>query len=161
MSILELIQSRRTIKNFDPRPVKDELLLQWLEAASYAPNHRMNEPWEILFVGEDTRAQLNHKANFGGAPRVIALLSKPAPTPFERDENVMAAACFAQNLMLAAHADGAGAFWSSIGASDRSRGILNVPEGYDVIGVFGIGYPAEVPDVKPRTGIADKITLLP
>lgn len=121
----------------------------------------MNEPWELLFIGAETRAKLNHKTDFGGAPAVLAVLSKSAPTSFERDENVMAASCFVQNFLLAANEEGVGAYWASLGASPHSRSILGVPEGYDVIGVFGIGYPAEVPIARPRTPIVSKIKYLP
>ncbi|WP_276357192.1 nitroreductase family protein [Cohnella caldifontis] len=161
MAIGETIRNRRTIKAFKPDPIPEAEWTAWLEAASHAPNHRMTEPWEVLVVGPNARAELNHKTDFGQAPLVLAILSKPAPTPLDRDENLMASACFAQNFQLAAHEAGAGVFWSSIGASPRNRAILGVPEDYDVVGVFGVGYPAEVPPAKPRTPIAGKIKRLP
>ncbi len=49
---------------------------------------------------------------------------------------------------------------ASMGALPRNRDILGVPSGYDVIGVFGIGYPAEVPAAKTRTPIASKMMYL-
>ena len=51
MSILEVIQSRRTVKKFKSDRIEREMYTKWLEAASYAPNHRMTEPWEILIIG--------------------------------------------------------------------------------------------------------------
>ncbi|SET20576.1 nitroreductase family protein [Paenibacillus sp. NFR01] len=161
MSMDQLIRTRRTIKSFKPDPIAETALLHWLETASYAPNHRMNEPWELLRVGPATRAKLNHKTDFGHAPVVLALLSKPAATAFERDENLLAVACFAQNFLLAAHEAGVGAYWASMGALPQNREILGVQEGYDVVGLFAIGYPEEIPNVRPRTSIADKLTLLP
>lgn len=160
MTTIEVIKARRTIKVFKPDPINESELMSWLEAASFAPNHRLNEPWEILFIGPETRAKLHHKTDFGSAPVLLAVLSKPAPTPFERDENVMAVSCFVQNFLLAAQAAGAGAYWSSMGGLPKNREILGVPEGYDVIGVFGVGYPAEVPAAKPRTPITSKISYL-
>jgi len=161
MEVMEAIRTRRNIKLFKPDPIGEAELTAWLEAASQAPNHRLTEPWEVLLIGRETRDKLNHKADFGGAPVVLAVLSKPAATPFDRDEHLMAASCFAQNFLLAAHASGAGARWASIGASARSKEIMGVPEGYDVIGVFGVGYPAEVPEPKPRTPIVEKLRKLP
>ncbi|WP_042203136.1 nitroreductase family protein [Paenibacillus camerounensis] len=161
MSIVDIIKTRRSVKQFKPDPIGEADLLSWLETASYAPNHRMNEPWEIVMVGAETRAELKHKTDFGGAPVVLALLSKAAATPFERDENVMAVSCFAQNFLLAAHEAGAGAYWASLGALPHNRSILSVPEDYDVIGVFGVGYPAEIPPLKPRTPVSVKVTTLP
>ncbi|AIQ52757.1 nitroreductase family protein [Paenibacillus sp. FSL R7-0331] len=161
MSIVDIIKTRRSVKQFNPDPIGEADLLSWLETASYAPNHRMNEPWEIVMVGAETRAELKHKTDFGGAPVVLALLSKAAATPFERDENVMAVSCFAQNFLLAAHEAGAGAYWASLGALPHNRSILGVPEDYDVIGVFGVGYPADIPPLKPRTPVSVKMTTLP
>jgi nitroreductase len=161
MSVIDVIKTRRNIKKFKPDPVDSKQVTSWLEAASYAPNHRMVEPWEILFIGPETRASLNHKTNFGDAPFLLALLSQPAASPLARDENVIAAGCFAQNLLLTAHEAGLGVLWTSLGSSPQSRAILGVPEDYDVIGIFGIGYPAEVPDIKQRTPIAAKIKNLP
>lgn len=160
MKIIDIIKSRRTVKQFKPDKISEEDVISWLEAASYAPNHRLNEPWELLFIGPETRAKLNHKKDFGNAPVVLAVLSKSAPTSFERDENVMAASCFVQNFLLAAYEAGAGVYWSSMGALPHNRDILGVPENYDVIGLLGVGYPADIPTVKPRTPITSKITYL-
>ncbi|GGG68503.1 nitroreductase family protein [Paenibacillus radicis (ex Gao et al. 2016)] len=160
MMIINAIKKRRSIKQFKSDPVSEDDVMSWLEAASYAPNHRLNEPWELLFVGVETRAKLNHKTNFGGAPVVLTVLSKPANSSFERDENVMAAACFVQNFLLAAHEAGAGVYWASLGALPHNRSILGVQDGYDVIGILGVGYPEDVPMAKQRTAIASKITYL-
>ncbi|MBU5673374.1 nitroreductase family protein [Paenibacillus brevis] len=161
MSMKEVIQRRRTIKSFKKDTIDRDDVMNWLEAASYAPNHRMNEPWEILFLGPETRAKLNHKTDLGGAPIVLAVLSKSASKQLERDENVMAVSCFIQNFMLLAEEAGAGVFWSSIGAQPQNRELLGAADGAEVIGVLGVGYPAEIPALKPRTPIADKVTEMP
>lgn len=87
----------------------------WLEAATMAPNHRMTEPWEIYFIGPETREKLNHKTHFGNAPSVFAVISKQGTIEVERDENRAATACFNQNFMLSAWSEGVVFFWSSIG----------------------------------------------
>jgi nitroreductase len=161
MDVMDAIMTRRNIKKFKADPVDREQVLSWLEAASYAPNHRMTEPWEIVFIGPETRVKLNHKANFGDAPVLLALLSQPASSQLARDENVIAAASFAQNLQLAATAAGLGVTWSSLGAATHNRELMEVPGDYDVIGILGIGYPAEIPPVKPRTPITEKMRELP
>ena len=63
--------------------------------------------------------------------------------------------------MLAAWAEGVGTFWSSIGASAKNRAILKVADDYDVIGTIAVGYPEEIPQVKPRIPIEEKISELP
>lgn len=161
MNTIDAIKTRRNIKKFKSMAIDQNLILTWLEAATMAPNHRMTEPWEIYFIGTETREKLNHKTNFGNAPTVLMILSKQGATSVETEENAMATACFIQNFNLAAWAEGVGTFWSSIGITQKNRGILRVPDGYDIIGVLGVGYPEVIPDPKPRTPIKNKISNLP
>jgi nitroreductase len=161
VNILDIIKSRRNIKKFKSDAVQLDLLYSWLEAAKMAPNHRMTEPWEVYFVGPETRAKLNHKTNFGNAPILFAVLSKHGASVVEKEENALATACFIQNFNLAAWAEGVGTFWSSIGITAKNKEILGVPENYDLIGVLGVGYPEVIPDPKPRISIQNKIKNLP
>jgi nitroreductase len=157
MNIVDVIKSRRTIKKFKGDPIQRETYTKWLEAASFAPNHRMTEPWEILIIGPETRAKLNHKTDFGGAPVVFAVLSKKGDNVVIREENMAATSAFIQNFMLAAWSEGVGTFWSSIATSQKNREVLQVSDDDDIVGVLAIGYPEEVPEVKPRTAIESKI----
>ncbi|PFP26819.1 nitroreductase [Bacillus sp. AFS073361] len=161
MDTLDAIKTRRNIKKFKSMEIDQNLIDTWLEAASMAPNHRMTEPWEIFFIGAETREKLNHKTNFGNAPIVMMVLSKRGATTVETEENAMATACFIQNFNLAAWSEGVGTFWSSIGITPKNRAILQVPDGYDIIGVLGVGYPEVIPEPKPRTPIKNKISNLP
>ncbi len=156
MNMIDIIKSRRTIKKFKNDPIDREAIDSWLEAATMAPNHKMTEPWQIVYIGPEARANINHKTNFGQAPVVFAVLSKQGATVVEREENIAATSCFIQNFVLAAWSEGVGTFWSSIGITAKNREILQVPEDHDVVGVLAIGYPEEIPDAKPRTPIKEK-----
>lgn len=161
MDLLKAIQNRRNIKFFKPDPIAPSELESWLTVASYAPNHRMNEPWEVLVVGPETRAVLNHKPNFGDAPVVLAFLSKRAEKQMDRDENLIAVSCFIENFCLVAHAAGAGTRWTSLGWGDAARQALGVDDTYDVVNIMGVGYPNEEPEARMRTAIAEKMRQLP
>ncbi|ENH98297.1 nitroreductase [Gracilibacillus halophilus YIM-C55.5] len=162
MSFIDLIKTRRNTKSFKPDPISMDQLYEWLEAGTLAPNHRMTEPWEVLIVGDETRQKLNHKTNFHQAPLVLAVLSKDGRHDFETKENALATACFIQNFQLAAWAEeGVCTFWSSMGSSERNRDILGVPDNYDVIGLFGVGYPVEHVEPKTRIPIQQKVKQLP
>jgi nitroreductase len=161
VSTIDVIKSRRNIKRFKPNSLEQNLVNSWLEAAAMAPNHRMTEPWEIYFIGPETREKLNHKTNFGNAPIVMLILSRHGATSVETEENALATACFIQNFNLAAWAEGVGTFWSSIGITPKNRVIMGVPDNYDVIGVLAVGYPEVIPEAKPRTPIENKIRNLP
>ncbi|WP_147534653.1 nitroreductase family protein [Bacillus marasmi] len=157
MEIIDIINTRRIIKKFKSDPISRENIVTWLSVASMAPNHRMTEPWEIVFLGPETRSRINHKTNFGGAPIVFAVLSKHGKNEVEREENRSATSCFMQNFMLIAWSVGVGTFWSSVGITQKNRTVLSVKDDYDVIGVFGVGYPEEIPQAKTRTPIIEKI----
>lgn len=161
MNIQEIIQSRRNIKKFKPDPVDLNKIRSWLQTAAMAPNHRLTQPWEIYFIGAETRAKLNHKRNFGNAPFVMAVLSRHGATAVETEENAIATACFIQNFNLIAWEEGVGTYWSSVGLTPKSREILGIPDDCDILGVFGIGYPEETPEPKERQPIAEKIKELP
>lgn len=160
MNIIEAIEGRKHIKFFKPDGIGKDTLLAWLNTASYAPNHRMNQPWEVILVGAEARAKLNHKANFGDAPVVLAFLSKTAENSVDRDENLIAVSCFIQNFSLIAHANGAGTRWTSVASLPHAREALQVSGNYEVVEVMGVGYPAEVPQAKPRIPMAEKFKQL-
>lgn len=161
MNVTKAIVRRRNIKQFTDEAVSIDDFKSVLSAASQAPNHKMAEPWEIVIVGPETRKKFNHKANFGEAPMVFAILSKPGATPLDTEENLIATSCFTQNLLLAAWEQGFGARWASIGSTAAGREVLCVPDDVIVVGVFGFGHPAEIPAAKTRTPIEEKMRRLP
>jgi nitroreductase len=161
LSIQKIITERRNIKKFKSIRVDNNQIKSWLETASMAPNHRMTEPWEILFIGYETRRKLNHKTNFGNAPVLLAILSKHGNSDVEKIENLEAVACFIQNFNLMAWESGIGTLWSSLGNSQSVRTTLDVSDEYSIVGIFGVGYPEELPEVKKRTPIEKKIRQLP
>ncbi len=60
-SVLELIQRRRSIfpKQYSSKPVARKILEEMLEAARWAPTHRLTEPWEFtVFESSDGRKKL-------------------------------------------------------------------------------------------------------
>jgi coenzyme F420-0:L-glutamate ligase/coenzyme F420-1:gamma-L-glutamate ligase len=63
----------------------------------------------------------------------------------------------AQNLLLAAHAEGLGACWlcAPLFAKDLVREELSLPEEWDPQGLIILGYPAEVGQERPRRPIED------
>jgi nitroreductase len=160
LNILEVINTRRNIKSFKQDQIEMEQIYNWLQVGAMAPNHRMTEPWEVYVVGPETREKLNHKTNFFNAPVVLVVLSRHGASEVETYENAIATSCFVQNFLLAAWAEGVGTFWSSMANAQKNRDILGVPNGYDVIGVFGVGYPDEMKDAKERTSIQEKVKYL-
>jgi len=51
----ETIQGRRTIELFLQTPVPDQLIDDAIEAATWAPNHHVTEPWHFYTLGRATK----------------------------------------------------------------------------------------------------------
>ncbi len=86
MDVLEAIHTRRTIKSYAPDKVPRELIEQVLEAAVWAPNHRLTEPWEFVVVqGEalETLARLRRQMTVDW---ISAQRPNGEPLPAERRE---------------------------------------------------------------------------
>ena len=50
----EALRGRRTIDLFLQTPVPDDLIRDAIEAATWAPNHHVTEPWFFYVLGEKT-----------------------------------------------------------------------------------------------------------
>ena len=62
-SLKQLIQNRRTCYQYADAtdfPIKDESLYDCLEAARWAPNHKLTQPWRFWIIGDQAKLDLAH-----------------------------------------------------------------------------------------------------
>ena len=177
--VLTAIRNRRTVREFLDRPVSRDALERVIEAATWAPNHRITEPWRffVLRRGEQARvkvAQLVHdwtllnipnpsettrkksaekaKREILDSPSFMYVYSVPGPNEEVTRENYAAVCCAVMNLSLAAYAEGLGVGWST-GKATKPRelaGTLGADPSWDMVGALFIGYPAHVPNRQPK-----------
>ena len=74
MSVMEAIQSRRTIFKFKPDPIPKSILEDLLYAGIWAPNHHLTEPWRFIVIGEAAKLKLSERY---GEIQVEKVTSKP------------------------------------------------------------------------------------
>ncbi len=48
--VLDVIRSRRSVPRLKPDPVPHELITQLIDAAVWAPNHKLTEPWKFYVL---------------------------------------------------------------------------------------------------------------
>jgi nitroreductase len=187
VEVIEAISKRRTIRSFKPEPVSQEVLDEILEAATWAPSHRNTQPWEFAVLGPESRRKLlailqkkiderlaTHEVteparqgllslrdDFGGAPHMIAVTTRPPEEEADRFEFPLSAAMAIQNMALAAWARGVGVVWLSIGAAPPARQILGVAEGFTGVAVVALGYPKVTPPAPPREPFSSRMRELP
>lgn len=176
--ILDALRSRRSIFNFLPESVPDDLLRLALDAGRFAPNHKLTEPWRFIVVGPQTRRDIEEAwadfaasrlpadasrerreetkaaalAKWRSKPAVVIVTQKVDADPLRAEEDYAAVASAIQNIQLAAWSLGLGCQWSTSAAS-RAPEIterLGIPSDERVVGLLYIGYPAVVPNVARR-----------
>ncbi|MFO7652388.1 MAG: nitroreductase [Candidatus Krumholzibacteriia bacterium] len=187
MDVLELIRSRRTVRRFKSDPIPQAVLGEILEAAMWAPSHGNTQPWEFIAVGPQGRARLLAlmqakidellqapdlpeprrqamlalREDFGGAPALIAVVSRPPTEELEKLEHLTSTGAAVQNLCLAAWARDIGSVWLSVGSAPPSRPILQVPDGATVVALLALGYPDQVPPAPPREAATTRLRSVP
>lgn len=165
-SVLDAIRHRRSAGTFSPTPVPRGLIEQFVEAACWAPNHHLTEPWRFSVIAGDARAALgeaiaaeilrdatNPKAEAEAigvrtkvmrAPVIIVVGQIVASTDQEIDlEDYAACCCATQNLLLATHAAGLAAKWSTgkMAASSAAKEFIGLSSSDRIVGYVYLGYP--------------------
>jgi nitroreductase len=180
-ALLAAIRERRSIGKVGPERPPRELIERLLEAATWAPNHRLTEPWRFIVIAGEARHALGtvmaraHVADITGddadlaaefariaakplrAPVIIAAGVEPATGPkIVEAEEVAAGAAAVQNLLLAAHALGLGAIWRTGPAAYDAdvRAWLGLSARAHLLGFVYLGYPAMDPPRRERTPAA-------
>ena len=185
-SIITAIQSRRTIKEFRSDPIPEETLWRILDAARWAPNHRLTEPWRIAIVGAQSRevladalagqvvssqdpsalakAKEDARRKVMASPVLLAVTCRVASNPAQQVEDLAAVCAGMQNLQLAALGEGIGTHWNTgrVTRLPETEALLELSErGEQLVGFVYIGYPAQVPEPPKRRPIEDFVRVLP
>ena len=178
-TVYEAIHNRRMNNEFTEFVPDREALQRMLDAAVWAPNHRLTNPWRfyVLEKGGEKRAQVaqlaydnqfarsgNHENADGSrqrvldAPGLIYVYSVPGDSEEMTQENYAAACCAVQNLLLAAVAEGLAGDWST-GNTTRHPALAETLGGepdWTMVGALFIGQPAR-PSASVRAP-ADEVT---
>lgn len=157
-NIVEVIKKRRSIREYQEKPVSRELLEQLLQAGMAAPSARNSKPWEFVVVTEKAtldklRAVLKN-GNYN-APAAIVVLGNLKIATAESSTRFWVQDCTAavENMLIAAAGLGLGTVW--IGTYPKEdvmqvqRDILGIPPDVYPLALFYVGFPAE--EQPPRT----------
>lgn len=152
---LDLIYSRRSIRDYTDEPVTEEQVVAMLKAAMAAPSAQNLRPWRFIVLSKreslDELAQVHKYAHMlKKAPLAIVVCGDRKVSERHWVEDTCAAT---QNLLLAATALSLGGVWINIYPKNKVqkyvRDLLHIPERMGVLCVVALGHPAE--DKKART----------
>ncbi|OGP94951.1 MAG: hypothetical protein A2Z19_03680 [Deltaproteobacteria bacterium RBG_16_54_18] len=152
--VIALMQKRRSIRRFLPRPVEADKIDQLIEAALRSPSSRGLAPWEFIIVtdpsllGKLSRAKESGSAFLKQTPLGIVVCADPD----QCDVWVEDASIASIVIQLAAESLGLGSCWIQIrerqydstqSARAYVAATLNIPEQLQVESIIAIGYPNE------------------
>lgn len=143
--VLEAILNRRSIRNYTAQKPEEAKLRQILEASVYAPSAMNRQDWAVRVLTEDKDIQ-QLKGSVYNAPAVI-IIANPGGKFGDMDTGFLA-----QNILLAAHAQGLGTcvVGSILPLTAELEKKLELPEGYaPAVGIL-IGYPDQRPEAPAR-----------
>ncbi len=147
--LLELMYSRRSVREYTDEPVSEEQVEAMLKAAMAAPSAQDLRPWHFVVVRRrkllDKLAEVHKYAYMlEQAPLAIIVCGDQEVSERHWVEDTCAAT---QNLLLAATAVGLGGVWISLYPKKKHqryvRDVLDIPEGMGVLCVVALGQPAE------------------
>ena len=160
-SILEIIRSRRSIREFLVDPVEDSMIEDILEAGRWAPSGLNNQPWHFVVVrNREIAGSLagctRYSSIVHSAPLLIAVFLD-RDVMYDHTKDIQACGAAIQNMLLAAHGMGLGAVWLGeiLNQKDDVRDILNAPGSLELMAVVAIGYPAAG---SSRSGVRREIS---
>ncbi|MBA2942834.1 nitroreductase [Paenibacillus sp. CGMCC 1.16610] len=178
--IAKVIKSRRTIRTFKDTPVSDELLLELLNVAIWAPNHENRQPWRfLLYKGEgrvaladamletysdEEREQYGKRKReyFLEVPVHLIVVLKEDRRQKQWDEDYAAACALIQNFQLAAWEQGLGVVWKTnhYNYEANFREAIGIQPEEKIVGVLHIGYPEIIPPEQKRTPAEELLTII-
>src|SRR3954466_3313223 len=169
MELEAAIRGRRTHKAYGREPVDRATLEELFDLARWAPNHHLTNPWRFRVLGPAALARLKQAA---GAEAATKLDPPPTPVavsarqcgedPVADDEDLLATACAAYIVLLAAHGRGLASYWRTpaVLRTPEGHAALAVPEDERLIGLLHLGTPRQQQRVPERAPPADVVTWL-
>jgi nitroreductase len=177
MDAITAISNRTSVRRFRPEPIPREIIKQLLDCAVRAPNHKLTEPWRFsVFTGaaRDAFAEIrarhrlkryNDPASAEAqaaadkvrresreTPVYVVVLAAVSPDEITREEDYAATMMAIANFMIAAESLGLGTYLRTGGVMQDPTllRLAEVPEGFRVVGVLSLGYPAESESPRRR-----------
>jgi len=172
MELFEAILKRRSVRKFESKEIPQDVLNDLLEAVRWAPSWANTQCWEVIVVKngklkKELASILSPKnpaiPAVEKAPVVMVMCAKLGASGYYKgkalskfgDWFMFDLGLATQNLCLAAHDRGLGTVIAGALDHDKAKEILRVPEGYEVVAVIPIGYPAHQPKAPKRRALSD------
>lgn len=165
MNLIDLIKTRRSIRNFSPERISSDLIFQILDAGRYAPSAGNLQDWYFFVVQDKEKIKEISKIAFNqnwiekasfliiacSNLKIISYYGERGLRLYSKQD--VAAAI--QNMLLFAWSLGIGSCW--VGAFDEEalRKHLGIAEHFEIQAIIAFGFPQENPAMPRRKKLED------
>lgn len=146
MPIDETIRTMLAIREYDDRPIPEEMVRRLLEAARLTGSSMNGQPWHYVVVQEREALQrIGELMTYGPyiAQAQVAIAVVIDQTPYA----VSDASRAIQDMLLTAWEEGIGGNWVGFGdgtpGSVQVKALLGIPDELTLLAVVPFGYPAQ------------------
>ncbi len=162
MNFMELIKTRYSCRKFDKRPVEQEKIDMILEAARFAPTAANRQPQRIMVIKKDKIELLKNCTPYHFDAPVTFLVCYDRTASWKRkydgrDSGEVDASIVGTQMMLAASEAGIGSTWVMSFDPKAIREAFHLPEEYEPVALFPMGYPAK--DAEPGSNHAKRFPI--
>jgi len=151
--ILDLLAERRSIREFDGRPVDDTLVDDIIQDGTQAPSSCNHQMWHFVVVKD--KAVREKLQKISGSNKHFTTCSAMIILTFHKGWNhnkfavVQSSAAAAYHMSLSAHVRGLVATWNAgIGNKNKVAALLNIPKEFEIVGALCIGWSNESIEFK-------------
>ena len=151
MEFEELMRARHSVRKLSDRPVSEEQIEAILKAAQIAPSAVNKQPYKIFVLRTPEaikRAGECCRFDFVPASQVVFVVGAKADEAWVRPADghnfaEVDAAIAAAQMMLEIANLGLGSTWVGHFDPEKLKGFFPQTRGFELIAMFGVGYPAE------------------
>ena len=169
--LMDIVKGRRSIRKYEDKEVPEEFLNQILESVRWAPSWANTQCWEVIVVKapaikEKLQGTLDRNPSGKAmvqAPVVLVVCGKLKSSGYYKDQVttkfgdwfMFDLGIATQNICLTAYSLGLGTVIVGIFDHNKAKEILGVPDGYELVNMIPLGYPAKEPEAPKRREISE------
>lgn len=177
MDALTCIETRRSIRKYQEKPIPHEVMEEIVKEASFAPSWKNSQVVRYVVVeNPELKSKIANEAVLGfayntgtieHAAALVVVTMIHGRSGYERDGSfttskedrweVFDAGIATQTFCLAAHEKGIGSVIMGIFDEAKVGELINIEEGRKVAALVAVGYPAETPDAPKRKSVEELV----
>jgi len=151
MDVLEAIQERRSIRDYEDKPVPRAKIENILEAGRLAPSAKNIEPWHFIAVTNKEKRKILSKGLYAKfltqSPLVIVACGDKKASP---DWYAIDVALAVENMLLTAVSEGLSTCCIGSFNEQEIKSALKVPDNFEVLLLLAVGYSAGKLDLSSK-----------